>query len=54
MSDWAAIERGHTEVHVMAETGRTIQVRCLCREDRDHPYRPSEVAGQRRRRERLR
>lgn len=30
---------GHTELHTMSETGRTIRVHCLCALGRDHRYR---------------
>lgn len=30
---------GHTELHTMAETGRTIRVLCRCDLGRDHRYR---------------
>lgn len=38
MSDRTMAGPGHTELHTMSDTGRTIRVHCLCALGRDHRY----------------
>lgn len=39
MGNRTKVGPGHTELHTMAETGRTIRVLCLCDRGSDHRYR---------------